>query len=91
MPTRRSSSKRGARSGREKERDPAQVELPLDALQQQIHEVLSAELGAPDAGRATGGVARAEGEIGKLTNAQAGGALIEVEVHGRGKAVASSG
>jgi len=34
------------RSGRERERDPAQVELPLDPLQQQIHEVLSAELGA---------------------------------------------
>lgn len=45
MPTRRSSSKRGARSGRERVRDPAQVELPLDPLQQQIHEVLSAELG----------------------------------------------
>ncbi len=45
MPTRRSSQKRSARPGRE--RDPAQVELPLDALQQQIHDVLSAELGAP--------------------------------------------
>ncbi len=45
MPTRRSSQKRSARPGRERERDPAQVELPLNALQKQIHEVLSAELG----------------------------------------------
>jgi CRISPR-associated protein Cas1 len=43
MPIRRSSQKRSTRPGRE--RDPAQVELPLDPLQQQIREALSAELG----------------------------------------------
>src|SRR5688572_11451811 len=40
-----------------------------------------AELGAPDAGGAAGRIAWAEREIGKLTNAQAGGALVEIEIH----------
>src|SRR5580692_9763996 len=46
MPARHSSQKRGAHSGRGTARDPAQAELPLSALDQQIHGALSAELGA---------------------------------------------
>lgn len=47
MPTRSSSQKRGARPGRTREVNPAQEELPLDAVQQKIHEVLAVTLGAP--------------------------------------------
>ncbi|MEP6671594.1 MAG: CRISPR-associated endonuclease Cas1 [Chthoniobacter sp.] len=47
MPTRRSSPKRSTRLGRERERDPAQEELPLDAIQQKIHAALAATLAAP--------------------------------------------
>ena len=41
---------------------------------------VGAELGAPEAGGGAEGIAGAEGELGELTNAQAGGALVEVEV-----------
>ncbi len=42
---------------------------------------VGAELGAPEAGGTAGRVAGTEGEIGELTDTQAGGALIEIVVH----------
>lgn len=42
---------------------------------------VGAELSAPETLGAAGGIARAEGEIGKLPDAQAGGAGVEGEFH----------
>jgi len=42
------------------------------------------ELRAPEPGLAAGGIPGAEGEIGKLADAQAGGAGVEGEFHGQG-------
>jgi hypothetical protein len=42
---------------------------------------VGAELGAPETGGRAGRIAGAEGEVGEFTHAEAGGALIEVEVH----------
>ena len=41
-----------------------------------------AELRAPEAGGAAEGVARADGEVGKLAYAEAGRACVEIEEHG---------
>ena len=42
---------------------------------------MSAELGTPEAGVTVAALARADGEIGKFADREAGGALVEVVVH----------